>query len=350
MADNDTASTAATNPLDESRRTTDWAFRLLKDVDEFFGNPIGARLDAKALKERLNKELGPWHDFLYDKERDVYYRPVLATTKFNTYMKLRYQAGFQPKGKCTATARWAQLVHALGITPDMNIVDKSALEPGDEQNIRLKVDGQVVCHIVNILQSVDEYPDRPWAETGFDTEVGSFSWDHLTSKYRELQYQPLGEEKMAQMHPYFPRFQQRRSGSTNADELWMRYELALSDVGISDTTFAWPDPKTTITERLEKRTKFINDLKSLEFQQRPMFIAQKWKFDADRILCRAIDAGRVDKLLQDACVPENCHGSDQIRQALLSDLQKPDEDITDRSVSPLALFFPSPAPRLPWRH
>lgn len=101
--------------VDNAQKTVN----LLQAADALSGGVISKWFKSRNEKARLKTELGQWHDLLYDRERNVYHNPVLSSAAFNKYME-ECDGTFRPVGRCLATATWAQLVHALGITPTQN--------------------------------------------------------------------------------------------------------------------------------------------------------------------------------------------------------------------------------------
>ncbi|KAI6083561.1 hypothetical protein F4821DRAFT_191172 [Hypoxylon rubiginosum] len=330
MADNSTGTDAQT-PQNESPTNTaaynegvDSASRTLdviKGIDTFLGSPISTIIASRVYKRRLQRELGEWHDFLYDGERDICLSPVLTTFNFSRYLK-SCKGAFHPQGQCKATARWAQFLHGLGITPDKNIVSRRLVQVKERGSIMLEIDGEVVCHVVNLLGS----PERDLLSSiaksrgHHRTSIGNIRWDS-TEGAISLSYIPGSEYELSRPRIFFD-----AKPGEDPDDIIARYYLAL-ELGTSYTELVWPPPTTPLPERIKKLSEnhallqysLSKELRSDEWSEdssdknphdsckgisaknKPVFFAAKWLEHSERIYRRALGGERVLDFFKDVC-------------------------------------------------
>lgn len=224
-----------------------------------------------------------------------------------------------------ATAPWAQFVHALGITPTKNnILSRRVIQgAATEYDVTLQVDGEVICHVVNLLAKDMSLEWQEAASQGiYYTSIGTIMWEDATTEGNAAQsgkitYQTAPEKVLDSHHKIFVDY---RHWNQDPDTMLARYRLAL-DLGTSDMALVWPDPATTsISERLAKYVGAVDKLMRQRFgvgkKEGPFIVSQSWQRDADRVRRRAAGGGNSDELLRDArnkIVPQSSPPTDDGR-------------------------------------
>lgn len=340
-------SAAYSDAIDNADKT----INFLQSLDNFLGKPFSKRVTSNTRNSRLKRELGQWYDFLYEKDRDVYHNPMLSAVKFREYM-MECHGAFRPVGKCLATAPWALLLHGLGITPKKNnILSRKVIHttPRDIE-IMLEVEGEVICHMINLLSlpnkawqpassafglfKIQTSPPRTMARdpvprntSGFsarhvvcvsemtlryETSIGDFVWEESSpkdSRIGGLSYSPSSDDEMNSPHHIFPDLLHRHSRA-DSDTLLAKYCLVL-EFGTSNMSMVWPDPSTTsLTERFERLCELE---KALVREREPMFLTETWKIGAERIVRRAAGGEQAPEFLKSAlqCLAQHKEGADR---------------------------------------
>jgi hypothetical protein len=275
----------------------------VQGVDQLFGNPISTAVQNRRRKAEKKAFLGEWHDFLYDSRADVYYVPVLEKGQFWQYL-IRVQGVLRPEGGCQATAIWAKLLYGLGISPRKAIVSRALRTPDPAENhlseIVLELDGEVVCHLVNLYGQ--PLPKRTVTapelrrEVEWATSLGTLSLiqDNVGSQSLAVSYKPGSDQSLAALKKPFASQLPGLSAPQNSDSLLPMYELAL-DLGTSDTAMAWPDKTFSLTLRAQA---VLPVFYRLELPSRrnadPILITTSWLEEPDRILRRITTNGGTD--------------------------------------------------------
>jgi hypothetical protein len=278
---------------------------FVQGLDQLLGNPLSRTFQSWNYKAEKKALLGEWHDFLYDSKADVYYVPALEKAPFWQYL-VRANGILRPQGTCEATADWARLLYGLGIGPKTGIVSKALRTPRTTENhmsdIALELDGEVMCHIVNLYET-----DPPTngvtvkelrSATKWSTQLGSFRLleGSNSSQIRAIEYRPGSERSLAAVkRPFWP-----ISGDIgllnpqHLDRLLTMYELAL-DLGTSDTNIAWPDKGCSFTTRTKAVEPALDSLWDANERTPTMtLITASWLEEPDSILRRLATNGRTD--------------------------------------------------------
>lgn len=268
----------------------------------YLGNRVAAR---EATQRRIEAELGPWYDFLH--ENGIYFKPILSAHKFDGYMR-NCKGAFRPVGESMATAAWTHFLHGLGITPEHKVVARRPFEGPANAEITLEVDGQVIAHVINLLELENAYvtprhrdgaskgqPNKPSGNGLYQTQIRDIKFTHnAESHIANLTFRPMnGGNKV---HHFFGLKTQ------DPDIVMVRYDLAVKDLGVSDASLAWPPAGTHIPERLrvllEIRKKVQGSI--IPVNQRPVFVTESWHKGAERIRHRAVGGDNAHVLLADA--------------------------------------------------
>ncbi|KAJ9160544.1 hypothetical protein NKR19_g3156 [Coniochaeta hoffmannii] len=311
MGDQSSASGAPSTPglsqVQESVSTANQTLSLVQGVDQLFGNPISHAVQTRRRKAEKRAFLGEWHDFLYDSRADMYYTPVLEKSRFWHYLT-QTRGYLRPEGKCAATAGWAKLLYSLGITPKKSMVSRrlktSSVFENHSTAVHLEVDGEVICHIINLYGKPES--NRTVTVEGLKRDV---EWTTILGVFAlvrvgrghgatwKVAYRPASDRSLEAVKVPF-------SGclggwtQLDADRILPMYELAL-DLGTSDATMAWPDKASRLKVRTEALFQNLSRL-MLNRQGRvpgarnTLLITASWLAEPDRILRRLTSNGGTD--------------------------------------------------------
>jgi hypothetical protein len=288
----------------EAVATTSQTFSLIQNVDQFFGSPISTTVAAKRRKKDKRVFLGEWHDFLYDSKVDLYYTPVLEKERFWQYLT-RSQGILRPEGECVATSAWAKLLYGLGITPEKKLLSKTldTSNHGENHNmeIKLELDGEILCHIINLYQlSRDERMIETSVARNMEewsTAFGHFELikDPNSGKVVKVNYRRANDRSLKAVKRPFQNFSQWCEHSiVNPDRVIPMYELSLN-LGTSDSTIAWPDKTATLTDRIKA---ILPNMRFLDFGHvtaNLVLITLSWLEEPDKIFRRVTLNGGSDK-------------------------------------------------------
>lgn len=217
---------------------------------------------------------------------------MLSTANFSKYLK-SCKGAFQPRGRCRATATWAQFLYGLGITPNKNVVSRKFVQVREGDSIALGVDGEVVCHVVNLLGNMSQDGGQVLASTlggRHWTSIGGIAWNQEDdTKAFSLSYEPCSEDQLAGRHKFFPSW---RGG--DPDDVMARYSLSL-ELG---TELVWPPPSTPLHERIERLFEYSKLLDDTPAKSKPVFLTGRWVEGSERIYRRACGGEHVDEVVE----------------------------------------------------
>ncbi|XXH05489.1 hypothetical protein Hte_011919 [Hypoxylon texense] len=290
-----TGTAAYSEGVDGAGRT----LNFFKDFDSFLGNPFSSFVASKAIRRRFQLELGEWHGFLYDRERGIYLTPVLTAAGFSGYLD-SCKGAFRPRGRCRATAAWAQFLYGLGITPETGVVSRKFVRLREGDSIALEVDGEAVCHAVNLLDPgnmcyrVGDLSLVAKSYGSHSTSIGNITWGiDLETKNLSLSYVPCSEDQLRRHHKFFPSWPQK-----DPVDLMARYSLSL-ELGTSHTELVWPPPSTPLRDRIEfQYNKLLGEIPA---KNRPVFLTGRWVEGGERIYRRAFGGEQVDEVFANVC-------------------------------------------------
>jgi hypothetical protein len=125
---------------------------VLQTIIKLVEKPITTIYQNRSKTNDIRRSVGHWEKEAYDHNKQCK-MPVLNLKKFEEYVGER-DGILTPDGKCTATASWAHLLHALGIGPRMGVVGwKPAVDGAltlQTGGVEMEMEGAVLCHIVNL--------------------------------------------------------------------------------------------------------------------------------------------------------------------------------------------------------
>lgn len=123
-------------------------------VFELVGRPLSSIWKKHRTAQALKQKLGEWADEAVD-NKGRWLQPVLRSRAFEDHL-VRENGYFQPTGRCESSFAWAQLLFALNIRPKGGVVTwklpPGEVDPAVSSDISLEVDGDVICHIINLYR------------------------------------------------------------------------------------------------------------------------------------------------------------------------------------------------------
>lgn len=121
---------------------------------ELVGRPILSLWQRKNLVQAFKQKLGEWAEEAID-QKGRWLQPVLRSKAFEDHLK-RENGQFLPAGRCEASFAWAQFLFALNIRPGTGVLawrlPPIDFDPALSNNLSLEVDGDVMCHIINLYR------------------------------------------------------------------------------------------------------------------------------------------------------------------------------------------------------
>lgn len=238
----------------------DLSWRVGQQVTQAVGDVVASKRERKSLAQAQRSYLGPWTELAYYDGKSTKL-PVLNTKKFQDYM-VETDGRFRPEKSCTAHAEWAQFVNALGIRPNLepeqNVLSWKSPPPKSDRptshDQSLEIDGEVLCHIVNLFNEEQLTLGRP------KPIVPVGEQDSVRTTFARIAWDSAGD-------PTSARFQLEEDETISADRLpfgsvgrLMREGdlignyfkcLYWTDDGCSDSRFSWPDPQKPLYERIQ---------------------------------------------------------------------------------------------------
>jgi hypothetical protein len=256
---------------------------------ELLRQPISSFFRRRSAAQTLEEHLGPWSEEargLKDQRRT----PVLKAQKFEDYL-LSETGQFRPQGQCTANASWAHFLHALGIVPGKDIVDWKPLQEGwrrtNEDRIEMEVDGEVICHIINLYREAKFVWGRPRLFTRVEG-TASLSFGELTfTDKAHVHFSPGILETIDSVRMPFGSV-----GAKMEPTLLMAAYYNAIQLGTSKPELVWPDATRPLAERAEK---LVSNLKKVEETTEPLLLTCSWFDEASRIMRRIFTNGGKDR-------------------------------------------------------
>lgn len=264
------------------------------------------RRDAQSVLQELKDGLGEWEAEAKD-ERGRWRQPFLGKDAYEKHFVKR-DGCLEPSGKSTAFFGWAQMLFALNIRPKAGIISWRSLprgiKPEKTGNLSLIVDGEILCHIINLYQlyrtgarNGDTYR-FPFGDltVGNDAKhIYSFtgrSDTDFASKKQPFQYRM---QDLGGLREDYVRF--------NAGFLDIQYQYAIN-VGISELqaelvkSKPGEEPKP-LQERGESLAQAMRLVTKLDWNnpKKPLIMSPEWAEDASRIK-RRMTSGKEEFLIQ----------------------------------------------------
>ena len=140
--------------IDSAGRTVGVAETLVGLVRE----PVTYFWQRRSIQQTLRDGLGEWLEEAVD-SKGRWLQPVLRTAAFEKHL-VEHNAHFQPSGSCQASFGWTHLLYALDVRPGCGVLTwrlpSSRYDPTTTKQIDLAIDGQALCHIINLYRSYNE--------------------------------------------------------------------------------------------------------------------------------------------------------------------------------------------------
>jgi hypothetical protein len=251
-------------------------------------------------KIQLKAYMGEWYNHIMVNDT-LAWRPVLKATAFESYLHDN-DATLTPLGACQATADWAALLYALGITPTTSATYMEHGTSIHEQVVSfepvtfyategyargfLEVPGAVICHLINLYGSFDR---RHRVTTNF----GTFQWSFPTPRVSSMRFIQADEAAL--------RLARTPRGANQFDRwtLVPKYMLTIHGChGCSDSTLGLPSSDSDLIERVKALRSTITKIRL--WTGHDIMISSTWLHEAYRIIKRATSLESPDQsLLQD---------------------------------------------------
>ena len=249
-------------------------------------------------RDALKQKIGPWWDQAF--ERGACRIPVLDIDEFEKHLE-RNNGILTPRGTCKADSPWCNFLHALAINPEDHIVTwKPAMGASSDMKgtaLALDIRGRAFCHLVNLYR-VEEPTQEVVTVNGKRQECTrcrlSFGWLTWTSTDAQHAYATFEADTIPKLNQ-----SKHPMGSDNLPfeaGFWQSYKTAcMTNINISHTQLAWPDPKTTaLSERLKGLMSNILEITLAGRSDRPVMICREWLVQASNIKRRATTNGGAD--------------------------------------------------------
>ena len=136
--------------VDDGRQTLAFAGAALDLVERTTSSALRKRAAVQSLREKL----GEWADEAVDNQ-GRWLRPLLTVEAFEEHM-ISKDGRVIPSTVCQSSLGWAHLLYALDIRPGRGILSwklpSVAFDPTRTGEIPLSIEGEVLCHIVNLYR------------------------------------------------------------------------------------------------------------------------------------------------------------------------------------------------------
>lgn len=270
---------------------------LIKEADEVFGAPIRRLFQRRAAEKALIQDLGDWAAEAKD-SNGRWLRPILTATSFGRHLEA-HDAHFKPAATCTSRFGWARLLFALDVRPRAGVLQWELptipIDPCSIEGIVMDMDGEVLCHIINLYRIYKECdPRRPTEFSGsepFETSFGDITIVHTETANRfivEFESRPITElqQERIPFRYYNQRSELRDYLHFDRDTVMTRYAQLALTLGVSDA--AWVLPSGSEKSLPERTRELVNVLKLIGASRndKPFLITPAWLESASRIYRR----------------------------------------------------------------
>ena len=127
---------------------------LIGAIVDMVGRPISSSWRRQSALHTYRNRLGEWHQEAVD-TNGSWLRPVLRHAAFEKHL-IKNNGYFKPSGICQSSFAWAHLLYALDIRPGAGVLawrlPPNSHNPLDTGQVSLDIDGQVLCHIINLYR------------------------------------------------------------------------------------------------------------------------------------------------------------------------------------------------------
>jgi hypothetical protein len=255
--------------------------------------------------QALREKLGEWAKEAVD-ANGRWLQPVLRNRAFEDHL-VKENGFFKPSGSCESTFAWAHLLYALDIRPGRGVlawrVPTDGIDPADSGQIPLDIDGQALCHIVNLYReytsSAPNELSRASSGSVCRLPFGTLSTHKDESKFIVSFQSGTPEELCAPRVPFscsvwlhpaeHLRFEQ--------EVVVARYYNAIHH-GVSDTRAVLPNPTCSLIERTRGLVQSVRFLGQGGWDN-PYLLTLSWLKEASRIKRRVSTNGGEDSSLID---------------------------------------------------
>ncbi|KAI1387169.1 uncharacterized protein F4822DRAFT_275654 [Hypoxylon trugodes] len=314
-----------TNTYGEVITNSQQTLSLGSALFEYFRPAWDAALERRKADKALRDGLGEWAVEAFDAGGRCQ-QPVLREDSFVTHL-IENKATFQPSGSCNASFAWAKLLYALDIRPGANIIEWQSLgtdaDPDKSDTVELKLEGPVLCHIVNLYQIynwpsgalLDDFhrrgvtwplsfgaliihpdPDSDEGKSTSETFSEPRSW---TATFRPDSNKTL----LATRQPFLTEFSRYFPWSGvplafDADSIAINYVSTVKNSSSSNTLLGLPDPQDHLRTRCRSLCECFATLNptldTSTTNEKPYLVTPSWIKEASRIKRRVTTNGGAD--------------------------------------------------------
>jgi hypothetical protein len=256
---------------------------------------------VQALRERL----GEWAQEAVD-ANGRWLQPVLRNRAFEDHL-VKENGFFKPSGSCESTFAWAHLLYALDIRPGRGVlawrVPTDGINPADFGQISLDIDGQALCHIVNLYReytsSAPNELSRASPGSVCRLPFGTLSIHKDESKFIVSFQSGTPEELCAPRVPFSCSVQRYPVKHLRFEQevVVAKYYNAIHH-GVSDTRAVLPNPTCSLIERTRGLADSVRFLGQGRWDN-PYLLTLSWLEEASRIKRRVSTNGGEDSSLID---------------------------------------------------
>ncbi|KAL9617182.1 MAG: hypothetical protein Q9160_007986 [Pyrenula sp. 1 TL-2023] len=269
--------------------------------------PATSFLRRRSAQQILRERLGEWVDEAVDAQ-GRWLQPVLRTDAFENHL-IRSNGHFRPTGSCLASFAWAHLLFALDIRPGRGVLSwglpKKSNDAASTGQINLKIDGQVLCHVVNIYRLyTTKYMEQRLSSTSIFPQVFEMPFGKLSVSKNDSQFVATFEsgtsEELSSARVPFSYHCWLISGTClkfDQEVVIARYFNTIHH-GVSDSNAMLPDASRSLKERIQALLRAYKRLLSSNFSD-PYLLTESWLKEASRIKRRVTTDGGYDNSLAD---------------------------------------------------
>ena len=291
---------------------------LVGAVVDMIGRPISSAWQRRSAVQEYRNRLGEWHQEAVDTS-GRWLKPVLRHAAFEEHL-IKNNGYFKPSGVCQSSFAWAHLLYALDVRPGGGVLawrlPPNNQNPADTRQVSLDIDGQVLCHIVNLYRVYHEPAPSSFSRDlplpiflGATQECDGYSiscdfpfgiistrmeQDRLIARFMPGTPQELSTARVP--FTYQTLALQGTNLSLDPEALVASYYNTLY-YGISDTSISLPSPLSPLKERARALNYGLECLRKSRFGGCSYLLTHQWLEYASRIKRRATTNGGEDQSL-----------------------------------------------------
>ncbi|KAK3995007.1 hypothetical protein QBC44DRAFT_320930 [Cladorrhinum sp. PSN332] len=269
--------------------------------------PASDAWDKKRARHAFRQRLGEWADETVDSE-GRWQQPVLSSKAFEDHFT-KILGLFKPSGELSSSFAWAQLLYALDIRPGAKVLEWKPLhheiDPVESGQLPLVIDGEALCHIINLYQTYTEPRPRKisGAEGKAQTSFGRLALRDGPDSSSIVTFEPAELSKLSATRKLFQASHRlwRHNSFPSFDEsiVAARYLNAIY-YGASEESLMLPHPKEKLADRCKGLCSSIEVL--VEWDNHLYLLTPKWIREANRIKQRATTDGGEDRSLAEVAI------------------------------------------------